>query len=197
MASNHTFCAQRLGQGDMDSERGCRRGGSGRKEARQDDTFLFEIGRRWCTNSERKHTWRRRRSDVVGFPEIRPTTLPNQFGQPPTLISHIESSSSLPSAPPFQTGQKATRAPLTTSSTSGGIVRTVPVSYEEPKSHHPNRPTRYSQEPAKIRAGRPISQPGTAARRGRTTTLCKCPPPTFPVVKALTSISWTSNCTLG
>jgi hypothetical protein len=45
----------------MSTQRGCCCDSSGREEARRDDAFLSETGRRWCTNSERKHTGRRPR----------------------------------------------------------------------------------------------------------------------------------------
>ncbi len=175
----------------MELERSHHCGGSGREEASKEEAFLSEIGRRWCTNSEHKHTWHHR-SDVVSFPEIRPTTtLLNRLRQPSTFVSNTESNSFPPSAPPVPTGQKATRAAWTACSVPKGVVGTVPVSCEEPESRQPIRPTRHWQEPTELPVGRPEAQPDIAARKGRKTTLCNCPTPPFPSAKALTPISRT------
>jgi hypothetical protein len=197
MASNYAFFAHRLGYRDVDCEKGCGCGSSGREGVAKDDDVLSETERRWCTDSERKHTWRRR-CDVVSFPRIRSTTPPpNQFREPQASTSHTLSSPPLLSVPLRRAHQKAGRASSTPCSPPQGAVCSLPVSREEPQSGHLHRGTSYTQEEAKLAIVRPVAQHSFGTRGDRKTTHSTFRPPNFlPWRSSLMSISETASCTL-
>jgi hypothetical protein len=128
MAPKHSFFAHRLRRRDVDCEKGYGRGSSGTESAAKEDDVLSKPGRRRCTGSGRKHTWRRRRDDV-GSPRSRSMTLPpNPFREPQTTASSIRSSSPSSSASVLQAQQKAARASFTPCSPPWGAVCSLPVS---------------------------------------------------------------------
>jgi hypothetical protein len=179
MASNHAFFAHWLGQRDVDCEKGYACGSSGRKRVAKDDDILSETGRRWCTDSGSKHTWRRRHDDVSS-PRIRSTTLPpNPFREPPTTTSPIPSSSPSSFAPVFQARQKAGRASFTPCSPPRGAVCSLHIPRQELKAGHPHRGTSYSQEVAKLPLFNSVAQHNVVAREDRKTNLGAFPCPTF------------------
>jgi hypothetical protein len=175
MDSRSAFLAHRLGSRHVDCDKCCGCGTASGEVVARDDDVHSETGRRWCTDSEGKHTWRRR-CDVLSVPRIRSTTPPpNSFREPPTPTSQTPSSFRLLSAPLLQAQQKATRASFASCSPPQGAGRTLPLPHEEPKSGHPHCGTSYSQEVAKLSVFHSVSQHSSGAREDSKTHCCMFP----------------------